>query len=365
MSRGLSLLMTTDAIGGVWQYSLDLAAALVPLGVTTTLVTLGPRATAAQRGEAADAGIALIESGLPIDWLCDGPEPIHAAGERIAAIAAARKVDLVQLNMPTLGAQVRFAVPVVAVMHGCIATWWDAAHGSTLPSEFRWQRTATHQALIAADAVVAPSVTHAGEVARHYGLVHAPLAIHNGRTPLVEPAATAPARRLFTAGRLWDLVKDTALLDAVAARVPVPFRAAGATRGPHGETVTPHHLVLLGQLDTGALTAELAARPIFVSAARFEPFGLAVLEAAAAGCPLILSDIPTFRELWDGAATFVAVGDEHGYVAAIDALLDDPARAVTLGDAARARAARYTPATTAAQMAALYAQLVDTRRVAA
>ncbi|RYE89192.1 MAG: glycosyltransferase family 1 protein, partial [Oxalobacteraceae bacterium] len=185
MSRGLSLLMTADAIGGVWQYSLDLAAALGPLGVTTILVTLGPRASAAQRSEAAAAGVTLMESGLPIDWLCDGPEPIHAAGEAIAAIAKARKVDVVQLNMPTLGARPRFAMPVVAVMHGCIATWWDAAHGMTLAPEFRWQRTATHQALMAADAVVAPSATHAAEVARHYGLVHAPLAIHNGRSPLL------------------------------------------------------------------------------------------------------------------------------------------------------------------------------------
>ena len=40
--------------------------------------------------------------------------------------------------------------------------------------------------------------------------------------------------------------------------------------------------------------------------ALYEPFGLAVLEAAQAGCALVLSDIPTFRELWDGAALFVA-----------------------------------------------------------
>ena len=34
-----------------------------------------------------------------------------------------------------------------------------------------------------------------------------------------------------------------------------------------------------------------------------------MLEAASAGCPLILGDIPTFRELWDGAAVFVAPDD--------------------------------------------------------
>ncbi len=53
-----------------------------------------------------------------------------------------------------------------------------------------------------------------------------------------------------------------------------------------------------------------AAATVFASMARYEPFGLAVLEAAQAGMRLVLSDIPTFRELWDGAAIFV--GDEAG-----------------------------------------------------
>ena len=65
------------------------------------------------------------------------------------------------------------------------------------------------------------------------------------------------------------------------------------------------HLQPLGELDERTLAGCLSARPVFVSAARYEPFGLAVLEAAQAGCPLVLSDIPTFRELWDGAALFV------------------------------------------------------------
>ncbi|HEX8375447.1 MAG TPA: hypothetical protein VF606_09745, partial [Geminicoccaceae bacterium] len=36
------VLMTTDAVGGVWTYSLDLAAALATRGVRTTLAVLGP-----------------------------------------------------------------------------------------------------------------------------------------------------------------------------------------------------------------------------------------------------------------------------------------------------------------------------------
>lgn len=358
MTRPLSILMTTDAVGGVWQYSLDLACALAPLGIHATLAVLGPAPDAAQRAEA--AAVRMIDTGLPLDWLSDDAAPVLAAGNAIAALAAAERVDLVQLNMPALGARARCDVPVVAVMHGCIATWWDAAYGTDLPAELRWQRQLTGQALAAADAVVAPSASHAVAVARHYGLVRTPVAIHNGRASLGVATATMQPG-VFTAGRLWDRVKDTALLDRVAARLDVPFRAAGPTTGPHGEAIAPAHLTLLGRLDTPGLAAELATRPIFVSAARLEPFGLAVLEAAAAGCPLVLSDIPTFRELWDGAALFAPPGDADAFHAAVARLLADPVHAARLGAAAAERARLYSPAAMASAMASLYARLADAR----
>ena len=91
--------------------------------------------------------------------------------------------------------------------------------------------------------------------------------------------------------------------------------------------------------------------------ARYEPFGLAVLEAAAAGCPLVLSDIPTFRELWDGAATFVAANDDRAFAEVADTIVGDGGLRLALGEAARERAARYTPMAMAAGMAAIYASL--------
>ena len=120
-----------------------------------------------------------------------------------------------------------------------------------------------------------------------------------------------------------------------------------------------------GALPEAELAGLLARRPVFASAARFEPFGLAVLEAAQAGCPLVLSDIATFRELWDGAAVFVAAGDPDGFAAAIAALLADPARHAPQGAAAQARAARFTPAATAAAMTAIYRDALGSREDAA
>jgi glycosyltransferase involved in cell wall biosynthesis len=352
------LLMTADAVGGVWQYAVELAAALHPLRIRTTLAVLGPAPSPEQRAEAAAVpDLTLVETGLPLDWLCDGPEPVLAAGDAIAALAREMQADLVQLNMPTLAARARFDVPVVAVAHGCVSTWWEAAHGIPVIADYHWHRDLSRAGLHAADRVVAPSAAYAQTVTRQYQLARLPIAIHNGRRPIAQPEPAAPVDFAFTAGRLWDRVKGARVLDRAAAWLSVPFCAAGTTTGPHGETVELEHLRTLGHLSADALARRLAARPVFVSAASFEPFGLAVLEAASAGCPLVLSDIPTFRELWDEAALFVDPEDDAGYADAIDVILADPALRHRLGEAARSRAARYTPEATASAMAALFSEL--------
>ncbi|ODP36447.1 glycosyltransferase family 4 protein [Sphingomonas turrisvirgatae] len=355
----MRVLITTDAVGGVWQYSVDLARELGVLGVECVLALLGPPPSPAQRAEAqAIATATLIETGLPLDWLCDGPKPVLAAGAAIGDLARAQRVDLVQLNMPTLGAASPIGVPTVAVTHGCVSTWWQAAkRGQPLDPMFDWHRRLMGEGLRAADRLVAPTASYARVVARHYGLRHAPAVVHNGRTAL--PARTSAMHdRALTVGRLWDKVKRAALLDTAAARLTVPFDAAGTVTGPHGEQVDLANLHLLGTLDGAALGDRLASRPVFVSAASFEPFGLAVLEAAQAGCALVLSDISSFRELWDGAALFVAGDDAAAYVHAIDTLIGDSALRHRLGEAARQRAARYTPQAMAARMHGIYAGLL-------
>jgi len=354
--------MTADAIGGVWAYATELAAALVPHGVETVLAVLGPAPAPAQRrAAAAIPGCRLVETGLPVDWLCDRAEPVLAAGRAIAALAGEHRADLIHCNMPSLLAAGPMGVPVLAVDHGGIGPWWRAAHGTVPPVRYAWLDALIGAGLAAADAAVAPSASYAAVLAEHHALPVAPLAIHNGRTPLALPDAPA-APGVFTAGRLWDPVKATALLDEVAAGLDVPFEAAGATTGPHGQTVAPRHLEVLGSLDADALAAKLAARPVFVSAARFEPFGLAVLEAAQAGCPLVLSGIATFRELWTGAALIVPEDDPDAYRVAIARVLVDEGLRQHLGEAARIRARRYTPQATAAAVASIHAGLIGAER---
>jgi glycosyltransferase involved in cell wall biosynthesis len=76
------------------------------------------------------------------------------------------------------------------------------------------------------------------------------------------------------------------------------------------------------------MAARLQHAAIFVSPAFYEPFGLSVLEAAAAGCALVLSDIPTFRELWREAALFFDPTDRDAlHQTLADLCADDAARA--------------------------------------
>jgi glycosyltransferase involved in cell wall biosynthesis len=361
--------MTADAVGGVWQYSLGLSEALGRCGHEVVLALLGPGIASAKRKQAHEiSGLTLIETGLPLDWLCDGPGPVRRAARALAQLARDESADLVHCNMPTLAAAAAFSVPLIAVTHGCLSTWWEAAKRDPLDPAFHWHRELMREGLKAADLVIAPSADYAARIGRHYGLGKLPAVVHNGVPPLARRRRSAPTEDcVLTIGRLWDPVKGAATLDRVAARLPSPFYAAGATCGPHGERVDFQHLHCLGELDRDQLAAVLARRPVFVSAATFEPFGLAVLEAASAGCALVLSDIPGFRELWGDAALFVPPGETRGYRQAIDWLIGDPALRFALGEAAAARAERYTPGATAKAMIDIYQHVLANprRRIAA
>jgi glycosyltransferase involved in cell wall biosynthesis len=102
------------------------------------------------------------------------------------------------------------------------------------------------------------------------------------------------------------------------------------------------HVESLGALPRPALLDEMRNASIFVSPALYEPFGLTVLEAAASGCALVLSDLPSFRELWDDAASFVDPRDHNALRVALQSVCGDDALRARLQAKARMRARRYS-----------------------
>ena len=355
MKARTRLMLVTDAVGGVWTYSIELATALRSEGVETVLAVMGPSPSPGQRSEASE--FKLLDTGLPLDWTAERPDQIRRAGFSLAELANSEGVDVLQTNSAALLADCRFDQPVVVVQHSCVPTWWKAVRGTPLPRDFAWRRDLVDCGLRAASAVVAPTAAFAAQVARVYGLDRPVQAIHNGRRAL-PMRKRGPEDFVFTAGRLWDDGKNVRVLDEAAARLTVPVEAAGPLSGPNGNAISFEHLRTPGELAPEAIAERLAARPIFASSALYEPFGLSVLEAAQAGCALVLSDIPTFRELWDGAAMFVTAADAQGFADAIDSLVAEPERRAELGLEARMRALCYTPEAMASRMAQLYVNLL-------
>jgi glycosyltransferase involved in cell wall biosynthesis len=338
-----SVLMTADAVGGVWTYAAELGAALAARGVRVTLAVMGPPASAAQRAEVRSIpGLSLAETCWRLEWMDDPWRDVDAATAWLLALERDTRPDVVHLNGYAHGA-VPFFAPIVVVGHSCILSWFDQVKGEPAPLQYEEYARRTARGLRCASLIVAPSKAMLGWLQRFYGPLPAARVIHNARRSrggahaLKEPFVLA-------AGRMWDEAKNLKVLDAAAPSVPWPVLVAGNTQGPGGRTVEVHSVRLLGPLPKDTLLAEMARASIFAAPALYEPFGLAVLEAALNGCALVLSDIPSFRELWEGCAELVDPGDPAALATALRRMIADPLRRAAYASRARARAELLEPA---------------------
>jgi glycosyltransferase-like protein len=111
--------------------------------------------------------------------------------------------------------------------------------------------------------------------------------------------------------------------------------------------------VVLGPVPDGELPSLVAAAEVFAFPSTVEGFGLAAMEALAAGVPVVTRDLPVLREVFGGAARFGA--DVGGLAAALGDALGrrDPA----LIAAGRTLAARHTWAAAAERPLRLYRSL--------
>lgn len=86
----------------------------------------------------------------------------------------------------------------------------------------------------------------------------------------------------------------------------------------------------------------LASLAVFSMPSRWEGFGLALVEALAAGKPCVASDVDSLPEVLGCAGVLVPKDDPDALASAIVGLLDDPARRAELSLRARARAERFS-----------------------
>jgi glycosyltransferase involved in cell wall biosynthesis len=353
----VKLLLVADAVGGVFTHAVELARALGGAGVRVVLATEGAELTPDRRRLVLGLpSVAHEGRAFRLEWMEEPWADVAAAGEWLLALEARERPDVIHTCEYAHGA-LPFRAPVLVAAHSCVLSWYEAVRGEPAPPSWDRYRAAVAAGLRGAGAVVAPTRWMAGAVVRHHGPLPAPHVVPNGRDPSrFRPGVKDPL--VLAAGRVWDEAKNAAALVRVAARVPWPVVIAGD--GGPAPTPTPRSPVFLGRIPEPELSRWLSRAAIFAHPARYEPFGLAVLEAALAGCALVLGDLESLRETWDGAAVFVPPEDDDALAGALAALAADPARRGALAARARARALELGPARMAAGYCALYRALLAT-----
>jgi glycosyltransferase involved in cell wall biosynthesis len=330
--------MTADTFGGVWTHAAELTDQLALRGHDVLLAALGRAPTADQLRMLGAVDLVTWQGAL--EWMPDPWDDVQDACEWLLDVHDEFRPEIVHLNSYAYAA-LEFPSPVVVGAHSCVLSWFAAVRGETAPHGWTRYRLNVGRGLRAADAVVAPTRTMLAALRRHYSFASPCFVIPNGRrTP--SPGAKRPL--VVAAGRMWDEAKNIAAVERAARRISWPVRIAG--EGTNA-----------GRIEQSDLDRWLSQASIFVSPALYEPFGLTALEAAGAGCALVLGDLDSLREVWEDAALYVDPRDDDELAGAVQRLIDDDATRERLATAARRRAQRFSPERMANDFCALYARL--------
>jgi glycosyltransferase involved in cell wall biosynthesis len=264
--------------------------------------------------------------------------------------------DVIHLNCFAYGA-LPFSAPVVVVTHSDVLSWFLSVKGTPPPQEWERYYRCVKEGLKGADKVIAPSKAKRQMVKEIYSNENISV-IYNGRDQtLFAPAAKEPF--VFSMGRLWDEAKNIQLVADAAPFITAPVVMAGECRFEgNGANTTGTGIHYAGRLTPPQVAEQLSKAAVYVLPAKYEPFGLSVLEAALSGCALVLGDIPSLREIWQEAAVYVDTSNAGELATVVNQLFADKERLASFGRMARERALQFSAEKMAEQYRQTYRQLV-------
>jgi phosphatidyl-myo-inositol alpha-mannosyltransferase len=312
-----------DAPGGVQQLAGELAARLERAGDEVILVGAGRSDTGPGTVRVGrTVGVRANRSLVPVSL-----SPMVFPRMR----RALRQVDVVHVHeplIPFVGWAALGSRPLVVTFHASPPEW--------VPKMYRAAPVAR---LMRRSVVTAVSPTAAAPIPAKWGpveIVPNAIDVESYRVPVPRN----PLRVAFL-GRDDPRKGLDVLLDAwPAIRGAVPgaeLKVMGASR-----PVAMDGVEFKGRVGGPEKREVLASSRVFVAPnLGGESFGIVVAEGMAAGCAVVCSDLPAFRDVAGDAGTYVAVGEGNALARAVISILADPAEGERLGGAAVDRVTRF------------------------
>jgi glycogen(starch) synthase len=323
----MHILITSDAVGGVWTYTRELVSGLTRRGHRVTLVSFGQLPQKHQLSWMHGLPrLRYYATEFPLEWMPNAEDGIAASVTYLERLINIARPDILHSNQFRYGA-LKCCIPTIVVAHSDVLSWSAEVQNSTpfCKPWLDWYRDLVSAGLADADVVVAPSQWMLDAITHLYGLPPAATVIHNGRDATLFKASARKKQCVLSVGRLWDQGKQIGLLLARPQCAPVHIVGANecpdtqdSTRNRFGENVH-----WMGPRSEDELCSLYANAAIYAITSRYEPFGLAPLEAALSHCALVANDIPVFHELWGDSAIYFQRNDPDALADAIRLVHDN------------------------------------------
>lgn len=210
------------------------------------------------------------------------------------------------------------------------------------------------------------------EIAKYIsGVVDKTRVVHNACPDEIRPMERSAAQSLvrerlelespylLTVGTRWPR-KNLNLAIQAAEHLPasLPHRLAVTGKAGWGDEASGSRVLTTGYVDSDLLSALYSGADLYLAPARYEGFGITLLEAFRAGCPVLASDIPAHREVAGDAAVYAADDDREAWTHAAAELLGDEPRRQKLIEAGRVRESHFTWEQAARATEAVYRELL-------
>ena len=221
--------------------------------------------------------------------------------------------------------------------------------------------------LNAADEVVTVSSTTADLIAQHHLTRHRVSVVSNAADPAVgvEPR-TGPATRTLVYMGSYMPYKNVETLAIGMHELPgYTLHLLGRTSQEVRDRLThlaPEGvLVFDGPVSDEEYAAALDRATALVHASRNEGFGIPLVESMSRGTPVVVSDIPVFREVGDAAALYFRADDPSAFAAQVKAL-EAPGEWAARSAACLGRAAHYSWDSSAKALLEVLTRVAASRR---